>query len=205
MAGTVDPRTVIAFFAHEPPHTARGHFALVRALLALGDTARASAVLQDAWRNDAFASDLEAQARDAFAGLIAPADDAARMDNRLYAEDDDAALRAAEHVNTVALDVAKARVAVIDQAGNARTLLEAVPESARHDPGYIFSRIQWLRRSDKIAEAAQLLVSAPRDPAKLGDVDQWWVERRLVARKLLDLDEPRLAYEVVNELGGAER
>jgi soluble lytic murein transglycosylase len=196
---TVDPRMVIAFFAHEPPHTARGHFALVRALLALGDTARASAVLQDAWRNDAFASDLESQARDAFAGLIAPADDAARMDNRLYAEDEDAALRAAERVNTVALDVAKARVAVIDQAGNARTLLDAVPESARHDPGYIFSRVQWLRRSDKIPEAAQLLMTAPRDPAKLGDVDQWWVERRLVARKLLDLDEPRLAYEVVND------
>jgi soluble lytic murein transglycosylase len=194
----VDPRTVIAFFAHESPHTARGHFALVRALLALGDSAQASAVLQDAWRNDAFASDLEAQARDAFAGLIAPADDAARMDNRLYAEDDDAALRAAEHVNAAALDVAKARVAVIDGAGNAKALLEAVPESARRDPGYIFSRVQWLRRSDKIPEAAQLLISAPRDPAKLGDVDQWWVERRLIARKLLDLDEPRLAYEVVN-------
>ena len=195
----VDPRTVIAFLVHEPPHTARGHCALARALLAQGDTARASAILQDAWRNDAFASDLEAEARDAFAGLITPADDAARMDRRLYAEDEDAALRAAGHLDTVALDVAKARAAVMDQAGNAKALLEAVPESARHDPGYIFSRVQWLRRYDKIPEAAQLLMTAPRDPARLGDVDQWWVERRLVARKLLDLNEPRLAYEVVND------
>ncbi|MGC2079228.1 MAG: lytic transglycosylase domain-containing protein, partial [Xanthobacteraceae bacterium] len=155
----VDPRTVIAFFTHEAPQTARGHFALARALLAQGDTARASAILQDAWCNDAFASDLEAQARDAFAGLITPADDAARMDNRFYAEDEDAALRAAGHLNTVALDVAKARAAVIDQAGNAKALLEAVPENARHDPGYIFSRVQWLRRSDKIPEAAQLLMT----------------------------------------------
>ena len=30
------------------------------------------------------------------------------------------------------------------------------------------------------------------------DVDQWWVERRLVARKLLDLGDARLAYEVAN-------
>jgi soluble lytic murein transglycosylase len=195
---TVDPRTAIAFFAHEPPHTAKGHFALARALTAEGNTASASAILQDAWRNDSFDSDLEAQARDAFAGLITPGDDAARMDNRLYAEDEDAALRAAQHLNAVALEIAKARVAVIDQAGNAKALLEAVPESARRDPGYIFSRVQWLRRSDKIPEAAQLLIAAPRDAASLGDVDQWWVERRLVARKLLDLDEPRLAYEVVN-------
>jgi peptidoglycan lytic transglycosylase len=196
--GNSDPRTVIAFFAQEPPHTAKGSFALARALLTQGDTARASAVLQDAWRDDAFSADLEAQARDAFGGLITPADDAARMDSRLYAEDEDAALRAASHLNSVALAVAKARAAVIDQAANAKALLEAVPESARHEPGYIFSRVQWLRRSDKIAEAAQLLMTAPRDAARLGDVDQWWVERRLVARKLLDLGDARLAYEVVN-------
>jgi soluble lytic murein transglycosylase len=73
-----------------------------------------------------------------------------------------------------------------------------VPESARHEPGYLFSRIQWLRRSDKIVEAAQLLIAAPHDPARLGDVDLWWVESRLVARKLLDLGNARLAYEVAN-------
>jgi len=120
------------------------------------------------------------------------------MDARLYAEDEDAALRAARHLDAAAMAVAKARIAVIDQAGNAKSLLEAVPENARHEPGYQFSRIQWLRRSDKIVEAAQLLVAAAHDPARLGDVDQWWIERRLVARKLLDLGNTRLAYEVVN-------
>ena len=63
---------------------------------------------------------------------------------------------------------------------------------------YLLSRIQWLRRSERIAEAAQLMLSAPRDPERLGDVDQWWVERRLLARKLLDLGDARSAYEVAN-------
>jgi soluble lytic murein transglycosylase len=161
-----------------------------------GDAARATAILHEAWRNDAFSSDLEAQARDAFAGLISSADDAARMDARLYAEDEDAALRAAGHLGGSAMAVAKARIAVMDQANNAKTLLEALPESARREPGYIFSRVQWLRRNDKIVEAAQLLVAARHDAAKLGDVDQWWIERRVVARKLLDLGQTRLAYEV---------
>ena len=198
-----DPQAVIAFFASDPPRSAKGHFALARALLARGDAARAAAILHEAWRGDAFSSDLEGQAREAFGGLITPADDAARMDARLYAEDEDAALRAARHLDAVAMAVAKARIAVIDQAGNAKALLEAVPENARHEPGYLFSRIQWLRRSDKIAEAAQLLLAVPHDPARLdsarlGDVDQWWVERRLVARKLLDLGNARLAYEVAD-------
>jgi soluble lytic murein transglycosylase len=193
-----DPQAVIAFFASDPPRSAKGHFALARALLTRGDAPRALAVLHEAWRADAFSSDLEGQAREAFGGLITPADDAARMDARLYAEDEDGALRAARHLDAAGMAVAKARIAVIDQAGNAKTLLEAVPENARHDPGYQFSHIQWLRRSDKIVEAAQLLLAAPRDPARLGDVDQWWVERRLVARKLLDFGNARLAYEVVD-------
>ena len=207
-----DPQAVIAFFASDPPRSAKGHFALARALLTRGDIARAAAILHEAWRSDAFSSDLEGQAREAFSGLITPADDAARMDARLYAEDEDAALRAARHLDAAAMAVAKARIAVIDQANNAKALLEAVPENARREPGYLFSRIQWLRRSEKIVEAAQLL-APPRDsarldparldparldPTRLGDVDQWWVERRLVARKLLDLGNSRLAYEVAN-------
>ena len=193
-----DPQTVIAFFADDPPRSAKGHFALARALLMRGEVARASAILHEAWRGDAFSSDLEGQAREAFAGLITPADDAARMDARLYADDEDAALRAARHLDAAARAVAEARIAVIDQAANARALLDAVPESARHEPGYIFSRIQWLRRADKVVEAAQLLIATRHEAAKFVDVDQWWVERRLIARKLLDLGDARLAYEVVN-------
>jgi soluble lytic murein transglycosylase len=193
-----DPQAIIAFFANEPPHTAKGRFALARALLAQGDRAGAQAAVRDAWRGDAFGADFEAQAREIFAGLITPADDQARMDVRLYAEDDDAGLRAARHLDAVSLAIAKARAAVINQAGNAKALLEAVPESARHDPGYMFSRIQWLRRADKIPEAAQWMVGVPHDAARLGDPDQWWVERRLISRKLLDLGDARIAYEVAN-------
>ena len=196
-----DPQAVIGFFAAEPPHTAKGHFALARALLAQGDRAGAAAAVRGSWRSDGFSADFEAQARDTFAGLITPEDDKARMDARLYAEDDDAGLRAAHHLDATALAVAKARAAVINQAANAKALLEAVPETARHDPGYMFSRIQWLRRADKISEAAQWMVAAPHDPAVLGDPDLWWVERRLIARKLLDLGETRTAYEVANGAG----
>ena len=88
------------------------------------------------------------------------------MDARLYVDDDDAGLRAAQHLNATAVALAKARAAVINQAGNAKALLDAVPEAARQEPGYMFSRIQVLRRENKIKEAAQLLLAAPRDPAK---------------------------------------
>ena len=191
-----DPRTTIAFFNSEQPHSAKGRFALARALLAQGDRAGAQAALREAWRNDSFSADVEAQTRAAFAGLIGPAEDKARADMRLYAEDSEAAVRAAKHLDAVEQAIVKARAAVVGKSASARALLEAVPAAARKDPGYMFSRIQWLRRGQKITEAAQLMLSATREPEKLGDLDQWWIERRLVARKLLDLGNFKAAYEI---------
>ena len=91
-----------------------------------------------------------------FAGLITPADDKARMDARFDVEDDDAGLRAARHLGPVESAIAKARAAVINKSSKAKALLEEVPAEGRHDPGYMFSRIQSLRRADKITEAAHV-------------------------------------------------
>ena len=192
------PGAVIDFFRSAPPDTAKGRFALARALIAKGDRAGAQAAVREAWRKDGFSADVEAQARAAFAGLISADDDKARMDARFDAEDDDAGFRAAHRLGGDALAIAKARAAVINKSAKARALLDEVPAADRRDPGYMLSRIQWLRRNDKVVEAARWMLAAPRDPEKLGDLDQWWVERRLVARKLLDLGNAKMAYQIAD-------
>jgi soluble lytic murein transglycosylase len=195
-----DPATVIAFFRTEPPRTAKGKFALARAMLSQGNSAGAQQLVSESWRDDSFSSDIEDQARNTFAGLISPDDDKVRMDTRLYAGDDDAGLRAAQHLDSVQVAIAKARAAIINKESNARSLLEAVPASAqRNDAGYMFSRIQWLRHNDDIDQAARLMAAAPRDPAVLLDVDQWWIERRLLARKLLDQGDVKTAYAIADD------
>jgi soluble lytic murein transglycosylase len=192
----IDPQTTIGFFATQPPLTAKGYFALARAWLAKGDSGRAYAAVSAAWRHCAFSENLEAQARQMFAGLITAADDKVRMDARFYVEDVDAAMRAARHLDSAQFAIARARAAVIGDSSNAKALLAAVPAAVQHDPGYMFSLIQWLRRNDRIKDAAQWMLLAPRDPAALINTDQWWTERRLIARKLLDLGDDRTAYEI---------
>jgi soluble lytic murein transglycosylase len=194
-----EPAVVRLFFATQKPATAKGRFVLARALLAEGDRKTAEAYVREAWRNDAFSSEVERAVQTAFGDVLTRADYKARMDQRLYAEDVDAALRAAAHLDGNEQAIARARAAVIKKAGNAAALLDAVPSGARGDPGYLFQRIQWLRRADKIAEAAQLMLTAPRDASKLYDLDQWWVERRFLARKLLDIGDARTAYRVASD------
>jgi soluble lytic murein transglycosylase len=45
------------------------------------------------------------------------------------------------------------------------------------------------------------MATAPRDPSRLGNPDEWWIERRLVARKLLDLGDHQAAYAVARDAG----
>ena len=146
-----DPAFVRAFFGKERPTATKGKFALARALLLQGDRAGAQSLVRDAWRNDNFFGDLESLALDVFKELITTADHKARMDMRLYAEDVDGALRSANRAGGDAPAIAKARIAVIKKAGNAKALLDALPAEAHHDVGYIFSRVQALRRADKAA------------------------------------------------------
>ena len=121
------------------------------------------------------------------------------MDMRLYAEDVDGGLRSANRVGGNAAVIAKARIAVIKKAANAKA--HARRRAGRGAPRHRlhFQPSQWLRRADKTAEAGALILSLPRDPPQAIDTDQWWIERRLVARKLLDLGDAKTAYRVARD------
>ncbi len=194
-----DHRTVRAYFAKNPPLTARGQFTLARALLATGDRAGAQARVREAWRNESLAADLESRVLEVFSSLITADDHKARMNMRLYVEDTEGGLRNANRAGGDAPAIAKARIAVIKKASNAKAALDAVPSAARRDLGYIFSLAQWLRRADRAAEAGELILSAPRDASQSIDTDQWWIERRLAARNMLDLGDAAKAYRIARD------
>ncbi len=191
--------TVRAFFAGTKPITAKGKFALARALNAQGDAAAAAQLVRSAWREDTCSASVEKAVMELFGGILTRADHKARMDRRFYDDEPDAGMRMAQLLGGADLLIGKARKAVVEKSSNARALLDAVPESARNDAGYLFHKAQWLRREDKPIEAARLLQSAPPSASQLHNLEEWWTERRLVARKLLDEGEHQAAYVVARD------
>lgn len=196
-----DDATIMAWFANETPLTAKGKFVLARSLLARGDRAGATKLVRDAWHDDPMSKDVEGYALDMFGSLLTAADHKYRMDYLLFTNDTAGALRAAQRVGSTQVAIARARIAVDDKAANAKALLDAVPSDAHRDPSYLFGRIQHLRRADKIAEAAQLMLRAPNEAGRLGNPDEWWIERRLLVRKLLDDNDARSAYLIARDAG----
>lgn len=194
-----DNATVLAFFSSSQPISPKGRFMLAGALLARGDRQNAARLVREAWRNDSFTSHTEETALERFGSLLTPGDHKTRMDLLLYGNDSGGALRSAKRLGAGYIALAKAHIALDKKASNSKALLDAVPADLHNDPLYLFVKAQWLRRTDKFHEAARAMQAAPRDPARLVNADEWWIERRLLARKLLDTNEPRLAYAVARD------
>jgi len=185
------PSQVLSFFNGSSPQTAKGRLVLARALLAQGDAAGAKALVREAWRNDPMPPDLEKQLLEHYSEFLSRAHHKARMEKRLFAADNETAMRAARRLGGADVAIAQAHIALNRKGSNAKKMLEAVPAEARHDAGYIFAHAHILRHESKIAEAAQVMLSAPRELTQIHDSEGWLVERRVLARNLLDIGDAR--------------
>ena len=195
-----DDATVWSWFENESPISAKGKFALAKAMLARGDRSNAERLVREAWRNDGMSEDTETAALDLFGALLTAGDHKARMDTLLYGTEQEAGgMRAAKRLGSGHVALAKARIAANKKSSNLKALLDAVPRELHSDPGYMFARIQWLRREEKFHEAAQLMLAVPKDPSRLHNLNEWWIERRLLARKMLDVGEHRTAYLIARD------
>jgi soluble lytic murein transglycosylase len=200
------------FFNGEPA-SAVGRLVLARLLKSQGDSAGAAREVRSVWRSAPLSSDIEATVLSEFPDVLTRADHLARMDKRIGAKDFGAAMRAARRVGDDHVAIVRACTAGAEKAANAGKLLDAVPSRARDDLGYALCRIHWALRNDSpgfnirgrplttkedVALAVKLALAAPQEALQQQDTDEWWRERRALARKLLDIGDAATAYQVVS-------
>jgi peptidoglycan lytic transglycosylase len=189
-----DAAAVRSFIGNQPT-SAKGRFALARVLLAEGDRENAARLVRQAWRSDELSERSEADAFELFHDLLTREDHRARMDKRIGAKDFPGARRAAHHLGSDELSIVKACAAGTDD--DALDLLNDVAAEARTDLGYTLCRIRWMVRHDRIEDATRLMLAAAPETMALQDTDEWWRERRSLARKLLDQGKFESAYLMV--------
>lgn len=208
--GHRDAATVHRFFAQDPT-SALGRLTLARLLLSEGDREQAESEVRAVWRSAPLSSETETALLGEFPNVVTRADHLARMDRRIGAKEFGAAMRAAKRLGDDQIAIVKACTAAEAKESNGGKLLDAVPAEAREDLGYALCRIHWLLRNDSpgsnirgrivtpkqdVMLAAKLALAGSDDDLRQQDTDEWWRERRVVARKLLDLGEAATAYQM---------
>lgn len=193
-----DSRTVHAFFGTAQPVSGEGMIALARALLSSNDRTHGLAWLRRAWREEELTMTLEQEVLGAHGNLLSAADHKARSDKLFYSGKFEAAQRSAERAGKDIASLSKARNAAVKRGGNAR-LFDTLPVHLRKDPSALYARAMVLRKAENPKGAGELFLQAPRSAAAVISPDDWWRERRIVVRSLLDKGDPKLAYRVASE------
>ncbi len=190
------PADAIKALGGSAPITDGATIKLAEAYVASGRQKDAATLIRNFWRNEDCSQSDEKTVLSEFGDMLTAADHKARMDRLLYDGNSDDALRVAALLGKDQVALAKAVTSTIKKRKTAYRELTALPQSVRNDPLALYSRIQALRRADKIDDAASLLLSAPHDAAKLVAPDDWWIERRLISRALIEDGKAKLAYQI---------
>ncbi|MEZ5900517.1 MAG: transglycosylase SLT domain-containing protein [Hyphomicrobiaceae bacterium] len=197
------------FFQDAPPETGLGYAALASAYLAEGNKEEARKLAAKTWREYDIPSTLETGFLERFSGLLTEQDHKWRFD-RMVTDDvrwaGNRKARSAYAKRVIPLlseperKKAIARLAVFDQASNARKLMAALPSDPK-DTGLAYHRAQLLRKADKTDEAAKIIMSFRPDPEKIPEIDEWWAERRQLAYDALKENKYQLAYQLTRDAG----
>ena len=204
-----DAATVHAFTADKPT-SAAGRLALARVEIAEGNRTHAESEVRAVWQSEALTAEMETTVLAAFPDVLTRADHVARMDKRIGAKDFGAATRAAKLAGDDHVAIVKACSGAEGKSSKGGSL-DGVKADLHGDLAYSLCKLHHILRNDapgnnvkgkvvtpkKDYEAAvKLVLSASPEDLKRQDTDEWWRERRSLARKLLDIGDARNAYEV---------
>ena len=88
----------------------------------------------------------------------------------------------------------EAKYALSRRAPNVSSLINKVPEKLKNDPGLIYERMRW-RRKAKLPTAADFLYDPPN---KIENIRNWWINSRIVVRRLLNKKKYTQAYNILD-------
>jgi soluble lytic murein transglycosylase len=118
-----------------------------------------------------------------------------------------AAGRQAPRLDTDRQKIAQAWLALIRNDPQANTLVTALPAEAQSEPGLMLDYARWLRRNQRDADALALWKSTGaaaqavvHDTAPL-ELPEFWAEREILSRKLLQAGDAAGAYALVDHPG----
>lgn len=201
MPTSVDDEAARAWFKAYPPLTNTGFMRYAEALLAVGETAKVTAMVRQRWVDAAFTASEEPEFRGRFGTLLRAQDHVARFDRLLWDHQDAPARRLLPLLDPGHAALAEARLLLADDAPGAEGAINRVPEDLRRDPGLLYERLRWRRKKDNYDGAMEILKNPP---AQLGRPALWWTERHIMARRAIERGDHKLAYRLVKAHGQKE-
>jgi len=192
----------LAHFAKRKPLTAEGSLALVRAKLASGDREGAARLLANVWTDPATDAALAKAAQTEFKAMIGEAERRRRLWRLIFAQETNAAIRAASGLGASYQNAAKVAQKLIRGIAKADKDYAKLPAEMRQKMAMRYALARFHRKYEKWDRTREVLLAIPADPAENGDAEAWWVERRITARHSIGPGREK-AYKAAYQIASA--
>jgi soluble lytic murein transglycosylase len=199
----LSPAERVAFLRQDGgPITGDGRIALAIALKDLGQRSEANEIARAAWRDDALTTASEDRALAEFNSAFTQEDHAARVSGLLWRDQRTAAQRLFSRISPADRALAQARIAIqVRQRRGLQAAIDAVPTSRQDDPGLLYDRAQYRRRTDQPIDAMQMAARINAREAPMAARADIFKERRLYVPRAMRAGNYSLAYQLVSNHG----
>ncbi|MGI9420889.1 MAG: lytic transglycosylase domain-containing protein [Geminicoccaceae bacterium] len=198
LTDSADKNLTSELFRRLEPVSTRGRIRLAEALLTAGSENEAVQQVRRAWIHGDFSAREEKVFVERHRRHIRPGDHSARLEQLLWDRNWRDAGRMLSRVSGAYGKLAKARLALQQQAAGVDRAIEAVPPELADDPGLLFDRIRWRRIKRKHEDAKKLLLDPPD---RLVRPERWWFERSYHIRRSIEARRFDEAYRLASRHG----
>ncbi|WP_142416348.1 lytic transglycosylase domain-containing protein [Bartonella massiliensis] len=188
-------RAIIQKFSHHPPRTAQGMALFAKALMATGQTTRAQQVIAPWWHKTPLNAKEEMFVLKNASTALKPIDHLKRMQFMLYAHRFDSAARVAKLAHAQSLF--NVFVAIEKNDPRATQKLQALERVWKKNSFFQFARMRHLRKKEQYDAAAAFMMKTSKDAFHRMNPYSLWKEQRALSREMLDLNKPKMAYQLV--------
>jgi soluble lytic murein transglycosylase len=192
---------LLPYFQKYPPSSPKARLRFADMLTAAGQGEAATGVIRALWLALDLDPDTERAVLERYAARLRPEDHVARLDRMIGAGLSSAATRLLPLVSEDQRLLGEARLALASLQPNAPDLALRVPPRLRGEAALLIDEARWNRRLDHLDSAAQILLDAPKT---LHRPAAWWAESQILARRLIETGNDRLAYDVLTRHAPAE-
>jgi len=192
---------IISWFESNPPTTGRGHIAYAEALLEEGRTEEGEDMLRETWRSRSLPLPIQRDVYRTHQSRLTQDDHVARVDYLIWSNQRTAARRVAGLLTGAERNLADARLRLAGRQSGVDRAVQRVPSSMMNDPGLVFERARWRRRSGMRDTVLPLLLQLPDQHTDLNALDLMWTERKLMILTLVRDREYETAYELARAHG----
>ena len=188
-----EPEKVIDWYQNNPPQTSKGKIDYLESLIKVGKITEKKKRIKDIWINSNLTYSQQKYFIKKYKNFWNNNDNWQRFNRLMYEGKNVSARRTLNRIRGDYRKLGEARLGLSRRVGNVSSLIKDVPEKLKNDPGLIYERMRW-RRKAKLETAGDLLINPPN---KIENVRNWWINSRIIVRRLLNKKKYKKAYQIL--------